>query len=183
MDINLNNENQHTLMSIAKWSIHDYLEHGAIRQLPDKFFINHELTVRTGVFVTVYVNGKLRGCIGTFSEDEELYSNVRNMSVQAAFQDKRFKPVCKKDIPRMDIEISVLSKKTKISGPDEIEIGRHGIYLVNGIRRATLLPQVAVQNDYSPVEFLECCAENKLGISRNSWKESDLYVYEVFVIK
>ncbi|MCF8225029.1 MAG: AmmeMemoRadiSam system protein A [Bacteroidales bacterium] len=181
--MNINNKNQHTLLSIAEWSVQDYLDHDRIRRLPEKFHIDEELRSRCGVFVTIYVGKKLRGCIGTFSEDNELYLNVKNISVQAAFEDRRFKPVSANEISDMKVEISILSQKSRVSRPEEIDIGRHGIYLINGIRRATLLPQVAVQNDFSPVEFLECCAENKLGMHRDSWKDSEIFVYEVTVIK
>lgn len=173
---------EHTLMSIAEWAIQDHLSTGRRHALPDTFDVSGLLSEQMGVFVSVYVDKKLRGCIGTFSESEPLYKNVRQMAVQAATEDRRFKPLKTKDINRFQIEISVLSKRRLIGGPGDIEIGKHGIYLINGFRRATLLPQVAVKNNFSPVEFLECCAENKLGLSKDSWKESELYVYEAVVI-
>ena len=55
--------------------------------------------------------------------------------------------------------------------------------MIHGIRRATLLPQVAVKNKWTVVDFLECCAKNKLGMDRNSWKEADLFVYEAIVFR
>lgn len=174
---------EHTLISIAEWSIHDYLTTGKRRKLPEKFEIDPLLKSKRGVFVTVYVNRDLRGCIGTFSESEPLYKNVHQMALQAALEDNRFKPVAADELGDMEIEISVLTPRVRIEGPEEIEIGKHGVYLIHGIRRATLLPQVAVQQNYTPVEFLECCAKNKLGMSRNSWKEADLYVYEAIVIR
>ena len=173
---------EHTLMSIAEWAIQDYLTTGKIHPLPDSFDVHGQLSEKLGAFVSVYVDSELRGCIGTFSESDPLYQNIRRMAVQAATEDHRFSPLEKKDIPRMQLELSVLSKRKQIHGPDEIEIGKHGIYLINGFRRATLLPQVAEKNNFSPVEFLECCAENKLGLNKHSWKDSELYVYEAIVI-
>lgn len=174
---------KHTLLSIAEWSIHDYLTTGKRDKLPGKFEIDPVLKSKRGVFVSVYVKKDLRGCIGTFSENEPLYKNVHQMALQAAVEDKRFRPIGVEEIYDLEIEISVLTPRTRIEGPEDIVIGKHGVYLIHGIRRATLLPQVAVQNDFSPVEFLECCAENKLGLSRSSWKEADLYVYEAIVIR
>jgi MEMO1 family protein len=174
---------EHTLISIAEWSIHDCLTAGKRRKLPEKFEIDPVLRSKRGVFVSVYVKRVLRGCIGTFSENEPLYKNVHQMALQAALEDNRFKPVKANELGDMKIEISVLTPRVKIEGPDEIEIGKHGVYLIHGIRRATLLPQVAVQQNYTPVEFLECCAKNKLGMSRNSWMEADIYVYEAIVIR
>ncbi|MEX0981806.1 MAG: AmmeMemoRadiSam system protein A [Bacteroidales bacterium] len=174
---------KHTLMSMAEWSIQNYLTTGKRDELPDKFEIDPVFKSPRGVFVSVYIKSDLRGCIGTFSEKEPLYNNIQKMAVQAAAEDNRFKAVRARELNHLQIEISVLSPREKIEGPDNIVIGKHGIYLINGIRRATLLPQVAIQNNYSPVEFLEVCAESKLGMSRNSWKDSELYVYEAIIIR
>jgi len=175
-------DQKNTLLSIAEWAIHDHLSTGKRHHLPETFLVNGLLSEQMGVFVSVYVNRKLRGCIGTFSESAPLFENVRQMAIQAATEDHRFKPLTVKDIGKMHIEISVLSRRQRIRGPGDIEIGKHGIYLINGFRRATLLPQVAVKHDFSPVEFLECCAENKLGLHKDSWKEAELYVYEAVII-
>jgi AmmeMemoRadiSam system protein A len=174
---------EHTLISIAEWSIHDYLTTGKRRKLPEKFELDPLLRSKRGVFVSVYVNRDLRGCIGTFSESEPLYENVHQMALQAALEDNRFRPIKEDELDDLKVEISVLTPRVKIEGPEEIEIGKHGVYLIHGIRRATLLPQVAVQQNYTPVEFLESCAKNKLGISRDSWKKAELYVYEAIVIR
>lgn len=173
---------KHTLMSIAEWAILDYLSTGKRHPLPSRFNVEGKLSEKVGAFVSVYVDHELRGCIGTFSESEPLYRNVRQMAIQAATEDQRFKPLEEKDIQKMQLEISVLTKRERIDGPGDIEIGKHGIYLINGYRRATLLPQVAEKNNFTPVEFLECCAGNKLGLDKDSWKESELYVYEAVVI-
>ena len=173
---------KHTLLSIAEWSIQEYLLTGRRSPLPDKFDVSGILSEKMGAFVSVYVDQELRGCIGTFSESIPLYENIYQMAIQAATEDHRFKPLTSDDIAGMTVELSVLSKRQRIDGPEDIEIGKHGIYLINGFRRATLLPQVAVKNNFSPVDFLECCAENKLGMNKDSWKESELYVYEAVVI-
>lgn len=175
-------EQEHTLLNIAGWAIQDHLSTGRRHPLPGTFKVSGMLSEQMGVFVSVYVGKKLRGCIGTFSESAPLYENVRQMAIQAATEDHRFKPLQVKDIERMRLEISALSRRQRINGPEDIEIGKHGIYLINGFRRATLLPQVAVKHNLSPVEFLECCAENKLGLNKDSWKESELYVYEAVII-
>ena len=174
---------KHTMMSIAEWSIQESLTTGKRDELPNKFEIDPVLKSPCGVFVSVYVKSDLRGCIGTFSEKEPLYKNIQQMAVQAAVDDNRFKPVKERELNQLQIEISVLSPRERIEGPDDIVIGKHGIYMIHGIRRATLLPQVAAQNNWTPVEFLEVCAESKLGMSRNSWKESELFVYEAIIIR
>jgi AmmeMemoRadiSam system protein A len=174
---------RHTLLNIAEWSIQDYLITGKRHALPDRFEIDSLLESKLGAFVSIYVKKKLRGCIGTFSESQPLYENIHMMSIQAATEDKRFKPVTREEISDMTVEISVLSSRKKINGPEEIIIGKHGVYLIHGIRRATLLPQVAAKNRWTPIEFLECCAENKLGLTKDSWKEAEIFVYEAVIIQ
>jgi hypothetical protein len=178
----LNKNHRHTLLSIAEWAITDYLESGKRNPLPGEFNIDKILESKKGAFVSVYVKNKLRGCIGTFSESDPLFDNVHQLSIQAATEDRRFKAVKSKEISDLKIEISVLSPRKRINSPSDIVIGKHGIYLIHGIRRATLLPQVAVKNRWNAIEFLECCAENKLGLNRESWKEAELYVYEAVII-
>lgn len=179
--MDLTQKHKHTLLSIAEWSITDFLTNGRMRALPDTFELDPVLKSKCGAFVTVYVDCKLRGCIGTFSEKEALYDNVHHLAIQAATEDRRFEPIKESELKGLTVEISVLLPRERISGPEDIIIGRHGVYMIHGIKRATLLPQVAVEYGWSPVEFLECCAKNKLGLSKNSWQEAELYVYEAVV--
>ena len=177
----LTREHKHTLLNIAEWAISDFLITGKRKALPDTFELDPVLKTNCGAFVTVYINGKLRGCIGTFSEKEALYDNVHQLAIQAATEDRRFEPLKENEIKGLTVEISVLLPRRKITGPEEIEIGKHGVYMIHGIKRATLLPQVAVEYGWTAVEFLECCAQNKLGLGKNSWKEAELFVYEAIV--
>ncbi|HKK62608.1 MAG TPA: AmmeMemoRadiSam system protein A [Bacteroidales bacterium] len=176
-------ENKEVLLNIAWRAITDYLESGALHKLTDDYKVSDTLKSKRGVFVSVYVDKKLRGCIGTFSESTPLVKNVHRLAVQAAFEDRRFSPVRNQDLSAMEIEISVLTKRTKVDGPEYIEIGKHGIYLVHGDSKATLLPQVATENGFNAVEFLECCATNKLKMDKEAWKEAEIYVYEAKILK
>lgn len=139
------------------------------------------LQVRCGAFVSLYIKGTLRGCIGTFSEHEPLYTTVQNMALSAATTDSRFSPVTKEELVDLKIEISVLSPKIQISGPEEIILGKHGIYIQQGMNRGTLLPQVAINQNWNVEQFLGNCAKYKAGIGWNGWKNADLYTYEALV--
>ena len=180
--MNFTFQEKQTLLNIAEWSIQEYLSTGKRHELPGNFMITEGLFQHLGAFVTLYYDHQLRGCIGTFSESEPLFENVRRMAIQSAAEDRRFRPINIKELSKLEIEISVLTPRVKIDGPEDIEIGKHGIYLINGFRHATLLPQVALKSEFSPEQFLECCAEKKLGLAKDSWKESEIYVYEAIVI-
>ena len=136
-----------------------------------------------GVFVTLYLNGRLRGCIGRFVSDESLHATIREMAQSAAFEDPRFPALSRSEAPRVDIEVSVLSPLKKISSIDEFKLGRDGIYMIKGSRHGTFLPQVAEETGWDTEEFLGHCAQDKAGIGYYGWKEADLYTYQSEVVK
>jgi AmmeMemoRadiSam system protein A len=177
--MNLSEEDKDVLLCLAKQAIAARLKGGPPPVSPSRA----SLEVRCGAFVSLYVSGKLRGCIGTFSENEELHRVVRNMAVSAATCDTRFFPVREKELAQLEIEISVLTPRQPLNDPSEIIIGVHGIYMTCGNRRGTLLPQVAVKQHWDAYEFLCQCAENKAGIGREGWKEAELFIYEALVFR
>ena len=136
-----------------------------------------------GAFVSVYVKEELRGCIGTFSEDYPLYKNVENMAVSAATCDSRFPSVRAEEFSELEIELSVLSPRKRIYDPSEIELGKHGIYLKLDSKRGTLLPQVAISQQWTVEEFLGNCSKYKAGIGWDGWKDAEIYTYEATVFR
>jgi AmmeMemoRadiSam system protein A len=143
--------------------------------------ITESLRTRCGAFVSVYVKDKLRGCIGTFSEDDPLYRNIERMAVSASTSDSRFSPILPGELEYLRIEISVLTPRIPVKDPSEIEIGKHGIFMIQGSHRGTFLPQVAVQQQWTVEEFLGHCARNKAGIGWEGWKDAELFSYEAIV--
>jgi MEMO1 family protein len=143
--------------------------------------ITKVLESKCGAFVSLYVDKKLRGCIGTFSEEEPLYENVTRMAVSAALSDTRFNSIVPEELSRLEIEISILTPRVRIYDPEDIEIGKHGIYISQGSNRGTLLPQVAVNKNWSVEEFLGNCARHKAGIGWKGWKNAEIYTYEALV--
>lgn len=139
------------------------------------------LHTKCGVFVSLYVNDSLRGCIGTFSEEESLFQNIKRMALSAAMHDSRFPPITSEETKLMRIEISVLSPRKSIDGPEDIEIGKHGIFMESGINRGTLLPQVAVKQGWNAEEFLGNCSKYKAGMGWDGWKTACLYSYEATI--
>lgn len=103
------------------------------------------------------------------------------MAVAAATQDYRFQPVGPAELPSLDIEISVLTPMRRITTIDEMELGKHGIFMKKSGRSGTFLPQVAKETGWSKEEFLGHCAQDKAGIGWDGWKDAELYVYEAIV--
>ena len=135
-----------------------------------------------GVFVTLHLGGRLRGCIGRFTSDDTLQETIREMAGSAAFHDPRFPSLSRSEAHRIDIEVSVLSPLRKIESVEEFKLGRDGIYIIKGRHHGTFLPQVAEETGWSTEEFLGHCARDKAGIGWDGWKDADLYTYQTEVV-
>lgn len=119
-------------------------------------------------FVTLRRAGDLRGCVGHIAAHQPLWASVREMGAAAAVRDDRFPPVAPADLDLVTIEISVLSPMIPVSSPDEVLIGRHGLYLRLGPAAGLLLPQVAVEHGWTAPEFLaQLC--RKAGLPQDAW--------------
>jgi uncharacterized protein len=134
-----------------------------------------ELQDQNGAFVTLHKRGSLRGCIGIFQCEDPLYITVGSMAKASAYEDPRFPPLDKKELKDIDIEISVLSPLKLIKNVEEIEVGKHGIYIIKKYHRGVLLPQVAVEQGWDRETFLShTCL--KAGLAPDSWK-GDVEIY------
>jgi MEMO1 family protein len=165
------------LLHIARESLKAFVEDGKIFE-PEKSSIGKTLQQQAGAFVTLTKADELRGCIGTFKPSGPVYQMVREMTISAASKDYRFSPVQREELDQIDIEISVLTPLRKIQSINEIEIGKHGIYIIKDNKSGTLLPQVPLKYGWTREEFLGYCARDKAEIGWNGWKKADIYIYE-----
>lgn len=130
---------------------------------------------RCGVFVTLHVRKKLHGCIGVIEPRENLGESVVKCSISAALEDPRFNRMQPEEAQEAEIEVSLLSPLQRIRA-EEIEIGRHGLVVENGLKRGLLLPQVAVEHRLDPEAFLrETC--HKAGLPGEAWREPETKIY------
>jgi AmmeMemoRadiSam system protein A len=141
-----------------------------------------DLMEHKGAFVTLHRKGELRGCIGQLDPDRELYKVVERCAMSAAFEDARFPPLQQKELDDLDIEISVLTPFQRIKNIDEIAVGKHGLYIVQGLYRGLLLPQVAEEYGWDRITFLEQTC-HKAGLSVSAWKDphTEIYSFEAEV--
>jgi hypothetical protein len=124
-----------------------------------------------GVFVTWSKHGQLRGCIGRLIPEGTLVRLTPAMAIEAATRDPRFPPVTASELKDLELEVSVLTPMTPVSGPDRIVIGRDGVLLRVGDRAAVFLPQVAPQQGWTRTEMLEQLAA-KAGLPANAWRDA-----------
>jgi uncharacterized protein len=128
-----------------------------------------------GVFVTLHVMERLRGCIGVIEAKEHLGESIARCAASAAREDPRFSRMRPEELPRVEIEVSLLSPLERIQ-PEQIEIGKHGLLVEQGLHRGLLLPQVAVEHHLGRAQFLrETC--HKAGLRDDAWKDSATRIY------
>lgn len=130
-----------------------------------------------GAFVSLHLGDSLRGCIGFIDPIRSLVQTVEEAARKAGTADRRFDRVTADELTKLRIEISVLSLPTKISGPEEIVIGTHGILIEARRRRGLLLPQVAPQHGWDAAALLNHAAE-KAGLPEDAWKSPGVALYE-----
>ncbi|HSW38947.1 MAG TPA: AmmeMemoRadiSam system protein A [Acidobacteriota bacterium] len=167
------------LLTIARKTLESYL---ADEKIPPFAVSCDMLLERKGAFVTLHEGNKLRGCIGQIYPDTDLYRIVQRCAVSAALEDPRFAPVKKEELEDLTIEISVLSPFRQVRDSEEIEVGKHGLFIVQGIFRGLLLPQVATEHRWGRVEFLEHACR-KAGLNRDAWKDAgtEINIFEADV--
>ena len=134
-------------------------------------------TLRAGAFVTLTTNGSLRGCIGQPEPRAPLGETIVECAAAAALADPRFSPVQPSELAAIHVELSVLKAMVR-AGAGEVEIGRHGVLVVQQGRRGLLLPQVAVEWGWDRDAFLEgACL--KAGLPPDAWRRgADVFTFE-----
>jgi len=127
------------------------------------------LAAPCGAFVTLKVDGELRGCIGHITACGPLLETVKDVAVSSAFEDPRFPPLSPPEWPHVRIEISVLSPFEHITDVQRITIGVHGLMVKNGRRSGLLLPQVATEQGWDREAFLAHSCR-KAGLPVDAWR-------------
>ncbi len=136
------------------------------------------LAEKRGVFVTLTNAGRLRGCIGTFHPTASLAEMVVEMA-SAATRDPRFvaNPITPQELDRLTVQVSVLSPLERTDKPEQLEVGKDGIYVIRGARSGCFLPEVATEMGWSAEEFLNYCCATKAGLPADAWRQGDTEVY------
>ncbi len=144
--------------------------------------LQKEFDEKLGVFVSLYIDGELTGCIGYVEPTMPLWESVVQAARGAAFEDPRFPPLKEKQYKKIKMEISVLSKLKEIEVdkpaeyPSKVEIGKDGLVIKDEFGYGILLPQVAKEWDWGPEEFLnQTCL--KAGLSPDCWNNMKRNVY------
>lgn len=166
---------QRILLCLARETIEARL---ADRLLPPLPALDEPAAEVGGVFVTLHHGPRLRGCIGRFHPDTSLAEAVQQMAL-AVLDDPRFLhcPVTAEEIPRVTIEISVLSPMQRTADPASLQVGVHGIYIRSGGFGGCFLPQVATEQRWTAEQLLARCCTEKAGLPAEAWRDPATEVY------
>ena len=175
----LTEEEGRCLLSVARRTIEQKLFSLEDQDQSD-FDASTKFSEQRGTFVTLTIDGGLRGCIGHIIPRESLIEGVRINALNAAFRDPRFTPLSEKDWERVKIEVSILTEPKPLSYSDaddlleKLQPAIDGVILKKGFHQATFLPQVWEQLP-SKKEFLtHLCL--KAGLDGDAWKKEKLEV-------
>jgi AmmeMemoRadiSam system protein B/AmmeMemoRadiSam system protein A len=170
----LNERERHELLSLAGRSVESIVKNR--RMYEYQVAGSEALTQERGAFVTLRRKGELRGCIGYPSPIKPLPLTVRDVAAYAATRDSRFPPVTAAELGELEYEISVLSPLRRVLNVEEIEVGRDGLVVKKGDSEGLLLPQVATEQRWDRMKFLEnACL--KAGLPPDAWKNSDTDIF------
>ena len=186
--VHFEKETRNQLLQLSRQTISEYIESKSYKEPAPKLLAAlPAMNIPKGVFVTLKINGQLRGCIGELIYTGPLYKGIQRCAVNAALNDSRFKPVSKDELEKLSLSISILEhpRQVLVNSPLEYLKRLHphedGVILMHKGHQSTFLPEVWEQLP-DPVQFLSrLCL--KQGSPSSCWqdKETVLYSYRATV--
>jgi len=144
----------------------------------------NELDRNGATFITLTLNGQLRGCIGSLVAHRKLYDDIVSNAQSAAFNDPRFSPLTIHELEDITVEVSLLTQPQKLSYSDKKDLmqkirqGVDGVILILGHKQATFLPQV--WEDLPDFHLFFSHLGLKAGIGNDPLSlHPDIYIYQV----
>jgi len=171
------------LLTLARQSLEYAVKHGSVypidanalqptlleslpKALPEALYEDR------AVFITLYKDGQLRGCIGELLPTRSLASAVAARTCDAALHDTRFPPVSEEELSAIHLEISVISPPVAVASYEAIELGRHGIILKKGQNSAVFLPHVPIEQGWDLPTTLKYLSQ-KAQLELMAWQAPD----------
>ncbi|NRB22736.1 AmmeMemoRadiSam system protein A [Shewanella sp.] len=186
--VNLTESDKRQLLALARSTLIDAfgsvpaanLPMTAPGKLPNETLVELKL----GCFVTLTLDGKLKGCMGCIEGERTLANSIPDLASSSAFYDRRFSPLQKSQLGRVTIEISLLSPLTPLNVSSQLQLEKYlardhyGLVLKEDGLRAVFLPQVWAHFP-SPKAFIDAL-KVKGGWPENYW--SDKIEVELFKV-
>jgi len=158
-----------TLKELAKKAVETYLLKGEIIEAPT-------MRKKAGVFITIEKENQLRGCIGTYLPTKEnIAEETISNAIAAAFEDPRFPPVQKEELPFLSYAIYILNKPELIKSIEELNPKKYGIIVKSKNKSGLLLPDLKGIETTEEQVSIAC---QKAGIDKEK-----ITIYRFTVIK
>jgi AmmeMemoRadiSam system protein A len=179
----LSDIDKEVLLRLARKSIQFFFKNRRIPKASDLGeSLSGELKKPRAAFVTLNLDGNLRGCIGDILPRVPLNQSVINNAINAAFNDSRFRPLSESEYDDITLSISALTIPKKIDSYEQIRIGIDGVILRKSGHSAVFLPQVAPEQGWDVAETLTHLSM-KAGLPPDAWKKGaqfETFQAEVF---
>ena len=180
----LTEEEGRQLVEVARKTIQKALFNPKDKSEPDTAS-SPKFQERRGTFVTLTLNGTLRGCIGHIVPQESLIEGVRINAINAAFRDPRFRPLGQNEYEKIKLEVSILTEPKPLPYTDANDLlaklrpGTDGVIIRKGYHQATFLPQVWEQLPNKKDFLTHLCL--KAGLDRDAWayEKLEVHAYQV----
>ena len=146
---------------LARQTVEAFVKTGQVPPLPDEL-PEEMIYERAGVFVSLKIQSKLRGCIGTISAVAgSVAEEIQRNAVSACSQDPRFDPVTADELERIHYSVDVLGKAERVESVSQLDAKRYGVIVTSGYRKGLLLPNL---EGVDTVEEQLKIAKQKAGI-------------------
>ncbi len=172
------------LLQVARDAMEDAVR-GLSMRLINRSSLSPLLLANGAAFVTLTIEGDLRGCIGALEAYQPLVDDVQEHAIAAALEDYRFSPVQAYELEMIRIEISRLTAPISLNYdspqdlPGLLRPNVDGVILREGRHRATFLPQVWEKIPDTNSFLSQLCL--KMGAPGNYWTKThlDVSTYQV----
>ncbi len=136
-------EHEDAYVLLARQSLEHFVKTNRRMHRPEGL-LPELLEQKAGVFVSLKINGRLRGCIGTIAPiTPSIADEIIRNAVSAAAEDPRFEPVRQDELPWLEYSVDVLAEAELIDSMVELDVKRYGVIVSSRGRRGLLLPDLA----------------------------------------
>jgi len=174
-EISLSKQDKQILLGLARRAITLQTTGSENPQVEELQAYPDRLQIPGASFVTLHINGNLRGCIGSLQATKSLVLDVWENAQASALRDPRFPPLSADELDDVNISISVLTPPKRLEVKDEKDLikkirpGVDGLTITSGFHKATFLP--AVWETLSTPEQFLFHLKQKAGIPVTQWPE------------
>lgn len=157
-------ETEDEYVRLARKSLEGYILYNKEIDKPDDL-PKEMLNIKAGAFVSLKMNGQLRGCIGTItSTTDSIADEIIQNAISAGLEDPRFSPVSKDELAKLEYSVDVLGASEPIKSMVELDPQKYGVIVSKGYKRGLLLPNL--EGIHTPEEQVNV-ALKKAGIKPN----------------